>query len=160
MEAERLHRILTRQGKPYVCAITDDEKTTDMVNGKPSDVLYMLHCLYHSVKAGLVKQYGERIANKMMKAVSMTDDELRENLEQKKEIPAWLKKLMNIDFDEDDITFDDEDEEDEDDSVDETDRDEEDGDSEEDEPVTYHFRGNGIRLDISIHPDDAVRSDD
>ena len=114
----------------------------------------------HSVKAGLVKQYGERIANKMMKAVSMTDDELRENLEQKKEIPAWLKKLMNIDFDEDDITFDDEDEEDEDDSVDETDRDEEDGDSEEDEPVTYHFRGNGIRLDISIHPDDAVRSDD
>lgn len=161
MEAERLHRILTRQGKPYVCAITDDEKTTDMVNGKPSDVLYMLHCLYHSVKAGLVKQYGERIANKMMKAVSMTDDELRENLEQKKEIPAWLKRLMEIDIDENEISYDDEEDEDDTDcSVDETDRDEEDGDSEEDEPVTYHFRGNGIRLDISIHPDDAVRCDD
>lgn len=165
MEAERLHRILTRQGKPFICAIMDDEKTSVMEYGKSSDLMFLLHSLYHSVKNALVKQYGEPLTEKMMRTVSMTDDELNKELKtmqeekKNKEIPAWLKKLMDIDFDEDDISYDDEDEEDEDDSVDETDGDEETGD-EEDEPTTYHFRGNGLRLDISIHPDDAVRSDD
>ena len=168
MDTDRLNRILNKHGKPYVFAMFDDEKTSVMEYGNPSDLLFLLHSLYHSVKNALVKQYGKSIAEKMMRSVSMTDEEIRDDLKsmkekKQKEIPAWLKRLMEIDFDEDDITFDDEDEEDEDDtdcSVDETDRDEKGGDSEEDEPTTYHFRGNGLHLDLRIYPDDAVRSDD
>jgi len=167
MDTERLYRVLSKQGKPFICAIMDDEKTSVMEYGKSSDLMFLLHSLYHSVKNALVKQYGEPLTEKMMRSVSMTDDELNKELKtmqeekKNKEIPAWLKKLMDIDFDEDDISYDDEDEEDEDDtdlSTDEVDGDEEDGDEEDDEPVTYTFRGNGLRLDIRIHPDDAVRN--
>ena len=143
----------------------DDEKTSVMEYGRPSDLLFLLHSQYHSVKNALVKQYGEPLTEKMMRTVSMTDDELNKELKtlqeekKNKEIPAWLKRLMEIDIDEDEISYDDEEEEDDTDlSTDEVDGDEtEDGDEEEDEPVTYHFRGNGLHLDLRIYSDDAVR---
>jgi len=161
MDTKKIFDEVKKHKCPCVIGIEDNGHIAIALNGKVEDMIYIMHELYWSLHEELQKGFGKRGADRLMNAISKSDEEIDEEYEEMKKssvIPEWLKKMM--DFDEDNVTYDDtdDDEEDEDDSVDETDGDEETGD--EEEPTTYHFRGNGLHLDLRIYPDDAVRSDD
>lgn len=150
-KTQKIYDALKKKGGPFLLASTDVEKTEVYVHGLPSDLLYLLHKAYYVVYDELLEMFPKRLAEELMKAVTLTDDEVKAAVEEpkeKKEIPAWLRKLMDLEEEEDE-------EEDEDDSTDEIIREEE-----RTKAISKLADALHRALHDDIDPDDADRSDD
>ena len=150
-KTEVLNKVLQGACKHYVFVHSSGDNTSVGMSGPLPTLCYMAHELCNSIRKEAEKIVGEKGADKLVRDIVLTDDELlaksSERLEEEKHrIPKFLRKLMEL---EDELE-----EEDDDDSTDETDS-EEDEDEDgfltglEDDLKRYRFSGH-----LDFRPDD------
>lgn len=152
-KAQALDNLMKHTCQQYLLVIKGETHTAVTMRGSVPDLLFMAHSICDSIHEKLEDMFGKEMADGLIKSVIMTDEEIHEknkqmlaDMDKKKEIPSWLKKLMDIEED----LMDEDDDEDEDDSADEADSEEED-EQDDDDGDTPDIT---VRVDIHHHDGD------
>ena len=147
-KAQALDNLMKHTCQQYLLVIKGEVHTAVTMRGSVPDLLFMAHSICESIHDKLEETFSKEMADEFIKSVIMTEEEIHEKNKQmladmdKKEIPSWLKKLMDI---EEDLM-----DEDDDDSTDEADGEEED-EQDDDEGDSPDFT---VRVDIHHHDGD------
>ena len=114
-KSHTLKNILDNSCDNYVFCRNSNTHTSVAVKGTISDLCYMTHELINTIREHAEPILGKEGADMLVRKISVTDDEINEELKkQKSSLPKFLRKLMDMEseLDENDIDFDDEDEDD------------------------------------------------
>ena len=85
------------------------------VKGKAVELLYMTRELVISLREAMRNEFGAECTEELLKSVLLTRDEMKEKVEEiAKSIPSWMKRLMDLEAEEDDVEDDEPDDSDDD----------------------------------------------
>ncbi len=109
-ELDKLFEILKKKDDPFIFLIKDDKKMAVMNHGSTSDLMHLLQTEYREMKKMLEKKYGEIVAKHLLKGITMTDEEMEDEME--KGFPSLDKLFDDFEDEEEDDDADDESEDD------------------------------------------------
>ena len=87
-----------------IVILSDDEQMSISVKGSAEELLSMTNELIKSIREEFEKKLGKPLTEALLKTVLFDDERIaKENRKMDKgEIPAWLKKLMELEEEDDD----------------------------------------------------------
>lgn len=80
----------------YIFIAQGAEQTVQIAQGSPYELITMVRGILVTLRDRLKKNFPESFVDRLIKGAAMTDEELSAEVNAKKEIPAWLKRLMEI----------------------------------------------------------------
>ena len=109
-EVDKLFEVLKKKGDPFIFLTKDGVKLCVMNHGTTSDLMHLLQSEYREMKKMLEKKYGGIVAKLMLKGITMTDEEMEDEME--KGFPSLDKLFDDFEDEEEDDDADDESEDD------------------------------------------------
>lgn len=99
----------------YIVLADHDSHMIMAQKATPHNSLFMIREYIKELRNTLTNKFGAKLAEELLKSVLLTEDEMREEVQKKnEEIPSWLKRLMNVEEDDDDDAEDESDDSDDD----------------------------------------------
>lgn len=130
MNDKKLNEVFDHISEDYdtVVLLTEGgEHHSVAVKGKAVDLLYVTRELVMSLREAMRNDFGAECTEALLKTVLLTRDEVKEKAEEKaKSIPSWMRRLMDLEAEADDVEDDEPD-----DSDDDSDEEDDDADKEE-----------------------------
>ena len=110
IEVDKLFEVLKKKGDPFIFLTKDGVRLCVMNHGSTFDLMHLLQTEYREMKKMLEKKYGEIVAKHLLKGITMTDEEMEDEME--KGFPSLDKLSDDFEDEEEDDDADDESEDD------------------------------------------------
>ena len=154
-KTEAFNSLLKSSCDAFIFINKGEHQTAVGIKGSTPDLLQMMNSAYRAIREELEKRFGDKAAEEMMKTITYDEAQIERELEtlkkknasHSKEMPKWLRKLMELEKE-------DEDEDEDDDPVNETECEEED---EEDDDDFGDSSDISVRVDLHVHDSDDDR---